>query len=181
MISQGWLILFLLTAFVGGIGVFARRAKPGRFDPSASFDETDIPPPRRRLEKADDPLPNVIARGVRVAGLRHQAHAFGAWAEAVARAKDEGVEYGLDVQWEPDNRFDGNAHKVIGWARTAGIEQYHIGYVPADLADMLVELKGSRYPVTARLLWIGKSEVAFELRSSTDAPDLGDWAPEARF
>lgn len=177
--DSGLLFLGLIGAFVVAGLVFARRQKSERRYLPDTFDAPRAPPPRRRLEPKAELPPKAIARNVRVAGLRHHGAAFAAWTDAVAKAKDEGVEYGLELQWEPENPYDENAHKVIGWARTAGIESHHIGYVPADLADMLVEIKGGRYPLKAVILWVGKSEVAFEIRSSIDAPDLGEWRPEA--
>ncbi len=71
---------------------------------------------------------------------KNQAHEF---AKAVKVAEQKGLEYGLELEPEPDNRADPNAIKVIGFAETAGwfgrvqFQEWHVGYLHKDLAKTL--------------------------------------------
>ncbi len=71
---------------------------------------------------------------------KNQAHEF---AKAVKSAEKSGLEYGLELEPEPDNRADPNAIKVIGFAETAGwfgrvqFQEWHVGYLQKDLAKSL--------------------------------------------
>ncbi|MEM7427988.1 MAG: HIRAN domain-containing protein [Pseudomonadota bacterium] len=86
---------------------------------------------------------------------KNQAHDF---AKAVKVAEQKGLEYGLELEPEPDNRADPNAIKVIGFAETAGwfgrvqFQEWHVGYIDKALAKTLQkEMLGKDVEIVAEL------------------------------
>ena len=58
--------------------------------------------------------------------------------EAIAFIKSENL--WLEMEREPDNQYDKNAIKVIGCSKELfGTKKRHIGYVPAEIARVIVE------------------------------------------
>ena len=78
-----------------------------------------------------------------VAGTKFRKNQVNEFAKAVKSAEDKGLEYGLELEAEPDNRADPNAIKVIGFAETAGwfgrvnFQEWHVGYLDKALAKKL--------------------------------------------
>lgn len=73
----------------------------------------------------------IFHRGAAVSGLHYRR-------EAALRFIRSGERHHLEMEPEPANPHDKTAIKVIGVA--AG-KRYHLGYVPADIVQLLTELK----------------------------------------
>ena len=73
----------------------------------------------------------IFHRGAAVSGLHYRR-------EAALHFIRSGERHHLEMEPEPANPHDKNAIKVIGV--TAG-ERYHLGYVPADIVQLLASLK----------------------------------------
>ena len=81
-----------------------------------------------------------------------------AFARAVRTAEQKGWHYGVRLEPEPSNPHDPNAIKVIGHALVmppsgaAAERSWHIGYVPREIAEELVEdLFSKNHPCAAEL------------------------------
>lgn len=94
----------------------------------------------------------------RVAGLKHRKADLGRFGEGAARAEKLGLDFGLLLQRQPDNRFDKNAIMVLGrwtarnkrWFRpaTESVEQAQIGWIDRETAEHLA-LAGPDFPLAA--------------------------------
>lgn len=94
----------------------------------------------------------------RVAGLKHRKAELGRFGEGAARAEKLGLDFGLDLQRQPDNRFDKNAIMVTGrwtvrnkrWFRPAieRVEQAQIGWIDRETAAHLAAA-GPDFPIAA--------------------------------
>lgn len=70
---------------------------------------------------------------VDVAGLKYRAENVAAFIEAAAKCAPQ-----VRLVPEPDNYHDENAIKVMGaWPSNLGVEERHLGYVPAVLSDLI--------------------------------------------
>lgn len=78
-----------------------------------------------------------------VVGTEHRLRNARRFAAAVAKAERREQPYGARLKLEPDNPHDRNAIAVLGWVRvkpflrSARIAEWHIGYLPRDLAATL--------------------------------------------
>lgn len=94
----------------------------------------------------------------RVAGLKHRKADLGRFGEGAALAEKLGLDFGLDLRRQPDNRFDKNAIMVLGrwtaqnkrWFRpaTKSVEQAQIGWIDRETAAHLA-LAGPDFPIAA--------------------------------
>lgn len=95
-----------------------------------------------------------------VAGVSFRKRAMLAFARAVRRAEDKGLGYGLRLLREPNNKHDPNAIAIYGFADVKGWfrknrREWHIGYVPAYLAeDVTLNLIDAGVPTDIELYQI---------------------------
>lgn len=80
-----------------------------------------------------------------IVGARYRMAAAMAFVEAATKADADGRRYGVDLVREPGNPHDPNAIKVMGWIERKGFlwgtarDSWHVGYVPAETAEYLVD------------------------------------------
>ncbi len=94
----------------------------------------------------------------KVVGVHYRKPDAASFAKAAKNAESQGCIYGVRLQLEPDNLVDKNAIMVWGVAETKGwlgrIKQaeWHIGYLPAELAaEIQHDLISIGVPVAAEL------------------------------
>jgi hypothetical protein len=106
-----------------------------------------------------------------VVGVQHRKAEALAFARAVQTAEQKGWPYGVRLEREPFNRYDPNAIKVIGHAHVKPLfgapseRSWHIGYVPREVAEELVEdLFSQNHPCGAELygVYVGRDFIDIE-------------------
>lgn len=106
-----------------------------------------------------------------VVGVQHRKADALAFARAVQTAEQKGWLYGVRLEPEPSNRHDPNAIKVIGYAPAKALfgtpseRSWHIGYVPREIAQELVEdLFSQNHPCAAELygVYVGHDFIDIE-------------------
>ena len=117
----------------------------------------------------------------RVAGLRYRRENVFAFIHGVRAADRVGLDWGIELEKEPDNPHsqNGTAIKVIGrwverrkpWFRPVvnSLRREHIGYVPSEITEPLSAALGPLYasiPMAAELYEIAVAQGA-EQRTDT--------------
>lgn len=80
-----------------------------------------------------------------------------AFSKAVEKAERKGLRYGVRLEPQPDNPHDRQAIAVYGFAERSGLfkrkpGEWHIGFIPADLAaEITTELLSDGIPIAAEL------------------------------
>ncbi len=99
---------------------------------------------------------------VPVAGTHYRADDCLDFMEAI----DDGAAGGVMLQPEPDNDFDPNAIKVVGWWLAPAREERHLGYVPAVLSDLIhyKRLVGLQAELEHYDLLDGTNQIVLEIR-----------------
>lgn len=94
---------------------------------------------------------------VSVVGVQHRKADAKGFAKAARKAEAKRLQYGVQLEHQPNNRHDRNAIAVYGvaerkgWFRS-GVKEWHIGYLDRELAAELVEdLVSKTLPVAAEL------------------------------
>lgn len=78
-----------------------------------------------------------LTERIKVAGVHYRTETAHAWLDQVQRAEAGGRPYGIILVPEPRNAHDQNAIKVVG--HVEGRADWHIGYVPQELARSLAD------------------------------------------
>ena len=92
-----------------------------------------------------------------VVGIQFRKNAVIDFSRAVSGAERKGLVYGLLLRHEPDNPHDRNAIAVTGFVEAKGwfrrgMKKWHVGYVPAILAEEIVrDLVAKGIPIAAEL------------------------------
>ncbi len=110
----------------------------------------------------------------RVAGLKHMRAEILRFGAGASHAEKDRLDFGLDLQRQPENRHDKNAIMVRGhwtvqqkrWFRppTKTVDRVHIGWIDRDTAAHLA-LAGPNFPIAAEF---------YEMAIANDPdPELG--------
>lgn len=101
-----------------------------------------------------------------VVGIQHRRADAEAFAGAAQKAEAKRLEYGIGLQWEPDNPHDPNAIAVIGiaqskrWLSPVQTSEWKVGYLPREVSAEIV----------ARLIQLGLpvGAVLHEIKTNDD-------------
>lgn len=98
-----------------------------------------------------------------VTGVQHRKGAAMSFARDVRRAEAAGRPYGVRLVAEPDNAYDPNAIKVVGYCGDRqSAPGVHIGYVEAGVAKEVMDvLHANRLPFAGELYSIYKESGGF--------------------
>lgn len=143
-------ILFVVLAFYIYSKVQTKKALPtkkalknaGEYSKSIRFDAADIPSNYQ------------ILFSIEVAGVHHRIEA--------AQHFMDGQNHSISLERELNNIHDKNAIKING---TNGLKSVHIGYVPKDLAKILVDGQWLD-KINTRLMyaWVGYQNATVEVQ-----------------
>jgi hypothetical protein len=92
-----------------------------------------------------------------VVGVQFRKDAAEAYATAVEKAEKAGLQYGVQLEAQPNNPHDRNAIAVYGVCEVKGLfskslKEWHIGYLSRDLAEELTaDLVSKGVPISAEL------------------------------
>jgi hypothetical protein len=94
---------------------------------------------------------------LKVAGIQNYYGAALRFALGAVDCDQNSERHGLDLEREPENSYDPNAIKVIGWWRTSRV---HIGYVPKDYAGFYAKIADKGHAILAVLksAYIGEAD-----------------------
>lgn len=102
-----------------------------------------------------------------VVGVHHRKADATAFAEAARVAERKGLQYGLQLEHQPNNPHDPKAIAVYGVAEIkgifrSGVKEWHIGYLPAELTgEMCQEFVSKGVPIAAELYSIYEGKDGF--------------------
>jgi len=103
-----------------------------------------------------------------IAGIAHRKGAAQAFANAVRTADRKGLAYGVALAPQPDNVHDRNAIAVIGQCMTKGwlghqkLQEWHVGFLPAELAaELQRDLLSKGITIASQLYEVRETDEGF--------------------
>jgi hypothetical protein len=87
---------------------------------------------------------------IEVAGTSHRRRGVEKFIYNAQIGEEQNISYGITLQREPENPYDANAIKVMGWNLRPDLVE-HIGYIPKDVAAAFSEFSDN-VPIAAILV-----------------------------